>query len=75
MIRVRIKKNRENPVSEGINPELSAAQKWEQFIQSVDQTEWSWLKKKLGLKTSREWLQVMNQYELAQKGKLFDKAK
>jgi len=68
-IRVRIKKPN-NPVSEAINPELGAAEKWKQFIQSVDDVEWKWLKKRLGLLTQVEWLQVLNATEQAQKGNL-----
>jgi hypothetical protein len=68
-IKVRIKKPND-PVSEGINPELNASQKWQQFIQSVTDTEWFWIRKRLGLLNQGEWLKLMNQYELAQKGNL-----
>ena len=70
MIRVRIKKTNEIPVIEAISPELSASQKWSQFIKSVDETEWKWLKRRLGLLTQSEWLQVLNATEQAQKGTL-----
>jgi len=75
MIRVKIKRTKENPVSEGINPELSAGEKWRQFIKSVDATEWKWLKRKLGLLTQHEWLQILDATERAQKGNLNKAAK
>ena len=75
MIRVKIKKSKQKPVAEGINPELSAGEKWAQFIKSVDETEWKWLKRRLGLMTQSEWLQVLNATERAQKGNLNQKPK
>ena len=67
-IKVRIKRSK--PVVEAINPELGAEEKWSQFITSVDETEWKWLKRRLGLLTQTEWLAILDATNRAEKGDL-----
>ena len=66
-MKVRIKRN---PVIAENTIEISTEEKWRQFIQSVDRTEWKWLKRRLGLLTQAEWLQVLNLTNQAESGKL-----
>ena len=67
-IKVRIKA--EKPVVEAISKELSAGEKWRQFITSVDEIEWKWLKRRLGLLTQTEWLAILDATNRAEKGNL-----
>ena len=66
-MKVRIKKN---PVITENTIEISTQEKWDRFIQSIDQTEWKWLKRRLGLLTQAEWLKVLNLTNKAESGKL-----
>ena len=66
-MKVRIKKN---PVITENTIEISTQEKWRQFIQSVDRTEWLWIRKRLGLLTQAEWLKVLNLTNKAESGKL-----
>jgi len=66
-MKVRIKKK---PVIAESTIEISTQQKWDTFIRSIDKTEWKWLKRKLGLLTQAEWLQVLNLTNQAESGKM-----
>ena len=66
-MKVRITKK---PVIAENTIEISTQQKWDTFIQSIDRTEWKWLKRRLGLLTQAEWLKVLNLTNKAESGKL-----
>jgi hypothetical protein len=66
-MKVRIKKN---PVITENTIEISTQEKWDRFIQSIDQTEWKWLKQKLGLLNQSEWLKILDLTNKAESGKL-----
>jgi len=66
-MKVRIRKK---PVIAENTIEISTQQKWDTFIQSIDRTEWTWLKRKLGLLTQSEWLKILDLTNKAESGKL-----
>ena len=66
-MKVRITKK---PVIAENTIEISTQQKWDTFIQSIDRTEWTWLKRKLGLLTQSEWLKILDLTNKAESGKL-----
>ena len=66
-MKVRIKRK---PVIAENTTEISTQEKWRRFIQSIDRTEWYWLRKKLGLHTQAEWLKILDLTNKAESGKL-----
>ena len=66
-MKVRIKRK---PVIAENTIEISTQEKWRRFIQSIDKTEWLWIRKRLGLLTQAEWLNVLNLTNQAESGKL-----
>ena len=66
-MKVRIKRK---PVIAENTIEISTQEKWRHLIQSIYKTERLWIRKRSGLLTQAEWLNVLNLTNQAESGKL-----